>query len=54
MYPWLWRHLPGPLAVRLLLALLLLVAVLALLMLVVFPAVEPLLPYSDVTVNKTH
>ena len=51
MYGWLWRHLPGPLVVRLLLVVLLLAAVLALLFFVVFPAVEPLLPYSDVTVN---
>jgi hypothetical protein len=54
MYAWLWRHLPGPAGVRLLLSVLLLSAVLALLMFVVFPAVEPLLPYSDVTVNNSH
>ncbi len=52
MYAWLWRRLPGPLAVRLLLALALLAGVVALLMLVVFPAVEDLLPYSDVTVDR--
>lgn len=51
MYVWIWRHLPGPLALRLLQVLLLLAAVTALLFLVVFPAVEPLLPYSDVTVD---
>jgi hypothetical protein len=51
MYVWIWRHLPGPLVVRLLQAALLLAAVVALLFLVVFPAVEPLLPYSDVTVD---
>lgn len=51
MYGWVWRHLPGPLVVRLLLALLLAAAVVALLFTVVFPAVEPLLPYSDVTVD---
>ena len=51
MYGWLWRALPGPLPVRLLLALLLLLAVLALLLLVVFPWVEELLPYNDVTVG---
>jgi hypothetical protein len=45
MYAWLWRHLPGPAGVRLLLSVLLLSAV---------PAVEPLLPYSDVTVNNSH
>jgi hypothetical protein len=51
MYAWIWRHLPGPLAVRLLQALVLLAGVVALLFFVVFPAVEPLLPYNDVTVG---
>jgi len=37
--------------VRLLLALLLATAVLALLMMVVFPAVDPLLPFNNVSVN---
>ncbi len=53
MYSFLWRHLPGPLAVRLLLVLVLLGAAVALLFFVVFPAVEPLLPYSDVTVKTS-
>ena len=52
MYPWLWRHLPGPLALRVLLAVLLVLAVVGLLVLVVFPLIEPLLPYSDVTVDR--
>ncbi len=51
MYVWFWRHLPGPLPVRLLLALLALAAVVAVLFVVVFPQVEPLLPFSDVTVD---
>lgn len=51
LYGWIWRHLPGPLAVRVLTALLLLTAVLALLLLVVFPAVEPLLPFDDSAVE---
>lgn len=50
MYVWIWRHLPGPLAARLVQALVLLAAAVALLFFVVFPRVEPLLPYSDVTV----
>ncbi len=54
MYVWIWRHLPGPLAVRLLQALLLLLAVVALLLFVAFPAIEPHLPYSDVTVKPHH
>jgi hypothetical protein len=53
VYVWIWRHLPGPLAVRLLLAVLLLAAVVAVLFLVVFPRVEPLLPFSDVTVDRS-
>lgn len=50
MYVWIWRHLPGPFALRLLQAGVLLALVVAVLMLKVFPAVDPLLPWSDVTV----
>ncbi len=49
MYSWIWRHLPGPRAVKLLQALVLIAAVLTLLMLVVFPWVEPRLPFNAVT-----
>ena len=49
MYSWIWRHLPGPRAVKLLQALVLITAVLTLLMLVVFPWVEPRLPFNAVT-----
>lgn len=49
MYGWIWRHLPGSTAARALEAVLLLVAVTALLLLVVFPWVEPWLPFNDVT-----
>lgn len=48
-----WRALPGPVAMRVLLTLVLLLAVLALLMTIVFPAVEPLLPFNNVSVG-TH
>ena len=51
MYVWLWRRLPGPLLVRLLQVLVLLTGAVAVLFFVVFPRVEPLLPYSDVTVK---
>ena len=52
MYSWIWRHLPGPTAVRALLALVLLAAVSALLLFVVFPYVEPHVPFADVTVDR--
>ena len=49
MYAWIWRTLPGPFALKLAEALLLLAAVLALLFFVVFPWAEPRLPFNDVT-----
>ena len=49
MYGWIWRHLPGPLAVRIVTAALLVLGVLALLMFVVFPWAEPKLPFNNVT-----
>ncbi len=49
MYAWIWRQLPGPTAVRVLEALLLVAAVVALLLFVVFPWIEPQLPFNDVT-----
>ncbi|MBB3662663.1 hypothetical protein FB384_001567 [Prauserella sediminis] len=51
MYGWIWRHLPGPAALRVVEAIVLVAAVVALLMLVVFPWVEPLLPFNDVSVQ---
>lgn len=51
MYAALWRVLPGPWPVRVLLLLLLLAGVLLLLALLVFPAVEGWLPLGDVTVD---
>jgi hypothetical protein len=50
MYVWLWRHLPGNLALKLTEALVLFLAVTALLFLVIFPLIEPHLPISQVTV----
>ncbi|WP_020663547.1 hypothetical protein [Amycolatopsis benzoatilytica] len=51
MYGWLWRHLPGPFAVKSLIALVLFLGVVALLMFVVFPWLDPLLPFNSVSVN---
>ena len=42
MYSWIWRHLPGGVPAK---------TVGALLLFVVFPQVEPLLPFTDVTVT---
>ncbi len=52
MYGWLWRALPGPVAVRLLLLVVAGAALVALLFGVVFPAVAPLVPVNDGTVGS--
>ena len=52
MYGFIWRHLTGPLAVRILLALVLLAAVVAVLFLWVFPAVAPIMPFNNGTVDQ--
>lgn len=51
MYSWIWRHLPGSPAVRLVQALMLVAVVVTLLFLVVFPWVEPRLPFNAVTTD---
>ena len=51
MYVWLWRVLPGGLVGKLLGCLVLLALAVLLLFFVVFPAVEPVLPFGDVTVD---
>lgn len=53
MYAALWRILPGPTAVKVVLAVVLLLAVVAVLFLVVFPEVEPLLPFDQITLEPT-
>jgi hypothetical protein len=52
VYGWIWRHLPGRTASKAALALVLVLAVVALLLFVVFPWVEPRLPFNDVTVDQ--
>lgn len=52
MYGWLWRVLPGGWPGKLLGSLLLAAGAVALLFLVLFPRVEPLLPFQDVTVEN--
>ena len=51
MYAWIWRHLPGGTGSKAVLALVLVLAVAALLLFVVFPWVEPQLPFNQVTVD---
>jgi hypothetical protein len=51
VYAWIWRRLPGGLRSKALFAALLATAVVALLLFVVFPWVEPRLPFSAVTVG---
>ena len=51
MYGWIWRRLPGGTAVKTAQAVVLVAVVVALLLFVVFPWVEPRLPFSDVTVG---
>lgn len=53
MYAALWRALPGPTALRLVLALVLLLAVVAVCFVWVFPAVAPYVPFNDTTVEDT-
>ena len=50
MYAYLWRALPGPTPVKVLLAILAFLVVVAGLFLWVFPWLLPLLPFNDVTV----
>ena len=52
MYAWIWRHLPGPVPVRLVIALALVAAVVLLLFTTVFPWAEQSLPFLDVTVDQ--
>jgi hypothetical protein len=51
MYGWIWRHLPGPLIAKLTLAIVVVLAVVALLLFVVFPWLDPLLPFNKVSVE---
>lgn len=51
LYGWIWRQLPGSVAVRAFEALLLLSAVVALLLFVVFSWLSPQLPINEVVVQ---
>ena len=52
MYSWIWRHLPGGTVSRALISVVLVLGLCALLLFVVFPWVEPQLPFNDVTVAR--
>lgn len=52
MYTWIWRKLPGGLPAKIIGAAVLILAVAALLLFVVFPWVEPRLPFNNVTVDQ--
>ncbi len=51
MYGWIWRHLPGPTGAKVAQASVLLLAIVALLFFVVFPWLEPYLPFDHVEVG---
>ena len=53
MYGWIWHRLPGGLAAKMAVSVLLVVGVLAVLWYFVFPYVEPRLPWNHVTVDQT-
>ncbi len=52
MYGWLWRHLPGPTAVRLLICLVLAAVVVVVLFGWGFQYLAPYLPFNDGTVDR--
>lgn len=52
MYGWIWRKLPGGAKAKTAECFLLFLAVVALLFFVIFPYVEPRLPFNDVTVDR--
>ena len=50
MYAWIWRKLPGPTPVKILLAFVIAVVICAVLFTVIFPWVSSILPVDRVTV----
>lgn len=52
VYSWIWRKLPGSSAVKVMQAVVLVTAVIALLLFVVFPWLEPRLPFNAVTTGS--
>lgn len=52
MYGWIFRHLPGPLWLRIIIALVLIAAVVLLLMQFVFPWLSQFNPLTDSTIGS--
>jgi hypothetical protein len=52
VYSWIWRHLPGPTPVRVILALLLAAAVVVACFIWVYPALAPIMPFNNTTVGE--
>ena len=53
IYAAIWRALPGPLAVKLLLSVVLVLAFVAFCFLWLFPRIAPVMPFNDNTVDPT-
>lgn len=51
MYPWIWRHLPGPTPVRAMIAAALVLSVVWVSFQWVFPAIAPYMPFNGSTVG---
>lgn len=51
-YGWLWRVLPGPVVVRALQLIVLAAVVIGALFAWVFPAIAPLMPFNETTVEQ--
>jgi hypothetical protein len=52
MYAWIWRRLPGNVWVKIAISLVLVLAIVYALFNWIFPWAEPMLPFSDVTVDQ--
>lgn len=52
MYAFVWRHLPGPVSVKILIALAIAALIVVLLFGWIFPWIEPLMPFSGNTVSQ--
>lgn len=52
IYGFVWRHLPGPLPLKVVIALIMIVAIIAALFTWVFPQLAPLMPFNDITVEE--